>query len=89
MGDTQTWYEVSTTIGSLPPLLPGITNKLVKKFDSKMKAAEWADRFRYFLTTQKRSGSTIEPSDEEIEFLGGDHCALEFHGIEKMTKTPV
>ena len=43
----RTWYEVSTAIGSLPPLTP-MPMPLVKKFDSEAEAVEWAERFRGF-----------------------------------------
>ena len=81
----RTWYEVSTAIGSLPPLMP-MPMPLVEKFDSEAEAVEWAERFRGFLKTQKRTKSHIAPTDEEIEFLGGNHCAIGFNGVTERTE---
>jgi len=86
MSDRRTWYEVSVVIGGLPPALRPVEMPMVRRFDSEAEATEWAGRFREFLGTQSRVGSAIIPTDEEVEFLGGDHCAVEFNGITERTE---
>ncbi len=89
MADRRTWYEVSVVIGGLPPGLMSVPMQMVKKFDSEADAVKWADKFRGFLKTQERTRSTIVPTDEEIEFLGGNHCAIEFSSISERTKRKI
>lgn len=85
----RTWYEVSTVIRSLPPGLVPMEMPLIKKFDSESDAVTWAERFCGFLETQERSDATIAPTDEEIEFLGGNHCAISFDGISEKTERKI
>ncbi len=89
MAGQRTWYEVSVVIGGLPPGLLPVQMPMVKRFNSEADAVVWADRFRGFLGTQRRDASAIEPTDEEIEFLGGDHCAVEFNDITERTERTV
>jgi len=89
MSGRRTWYEVSVVIGGLPPGLRPVQMPMVERFDSETEAVEWADRFRGFLGTQERVGSAIVPTDEEVEFLGGHHCAVEFVGITERTERSV
>jgi len=89
MSDRRTWYEVSVVIGGLPPGLQPVPMPMVEKFDSLEEAIGWADKFRGFLGTQSRVGSAIVPTDEEVEFLGGHHCAVEFNGITERTERSI
>ena len=83
------WYEVNTVIGGLPPGLRPVQMQMVKKFDLEADAVAWAERFRGFLKTQERVGSAIVSTDEEVEFLGGNYCAVSFDGISEKTERKI